>query len=138
MTTPRKPTLIAFAVVAILALAGCGSTGSREAIVILPETEAELGRKLHDRTVEQYGGEYQDAALSDLVDRIVRRLGEAEEESDLPYTVILLDSPMPVAITNPGGNIFLARGLFALIDDETELASVLAHEMGHVTARHWA
>ncbi len=50
----------------------------------------------------------------------------------------MLNSPIVNAFALPGGYVYVTRGLLALAGSEAELASVLAHEIGHVTARHAA
>ena len=72
------------------------------------------------------------AMISQMVDRLVA----ASEKPDLKYEVTLLNSPAINAFALPNGHLYVTRGLIALANDKAELASVLAHEMGHVIARH--
>src|SRR5690606_12770631 len=55
---------------------------------------------------------------------------------DLPWSFDVVDDPTPNAFALPGGPIFVTRGILTLMDSEAELASVLGHEIGHITARH--
>ena len=64
------------------------------------------------------------------------QLAAASERPELPWTFRVVDDPTPNAFAAPGGYIFFTRGLLALMRNEAELASVLGHEIGHVTARH--
>jgi len=68
----------------------------------------------------------------------VARLVAASERPDLKYQVTMLNSPAINAFALPNGHLYISRGLIALAADRAELASVLAHEMGHVIARHAA
>src|SRR5262245_34415865 len=58
------------------------------------------------------------------------------ERPQLPWSFQVVDDPTPNAFALPGGYIFVTRGLMGYMDSEAELAAVLGHEIGHVTARH--
>ncbi len=73
-----------------------------------------------------------------MIEKTVDRLVAASERPDLKYQVIILNSPAINAFALPNGQLYITRGLIALANDKAELASVLAHEMGHVIARHAA
>ena len=73
-----------------------------------------------------------------MLEQIVDRLVAASDRPDLHYRVTMLDSQSVNAFALPTGQLYVTRGLIALANDEFELASVLAHEMGHVLARHAA
>ena len=73
-----------------------------------------------------------------MISQMVGRLVAASERPDLKYEVTLLNSPAINAFALPNGHLYVTRGLIALANDKSELASVLAHEMGHVIARHAA
>jgi predicted Zn-dependent protease len=90
----------------------------------------------HNRILAAYGGAYEDARLSALIGRTIDRLVAASERPDLRYKVTILNSPSVNAFALPSGNLYITRGLLALANDNAELASVLAHEMAHVIARH--
>jgi len=86
--------------------------------------------------VVQFGGLYQDAELQRYVESIGRLLVSTTETPNDPFTFGLLDSDIVNAFSMPGGYVFVTRGLLALANNEAELASVIGHEIGHVTARH--
>jgi predicted Zn-dependent protease len=90
----------------------------------------------HQRILAAYGGVYNDPRLQSVVEQTVERLVAASEKPDLHYKVTILNSQSVNAFALPTGQIYVTRGLIALANDESELASVLAHEMGHVIARH--
>jgi predicted Zn-dependent protease len=96
-----------------------------------PATERE-----HQRILASYGGVYDDTKLEAEISKLVDRLVAASERPDLKYRVTILNSPVINAFALPDGRLYVTRGLIALANDRSELASVLAHEMGHVIARH--
>lgn len=83
-----------------------------------------------------FGGPYTAPALRDHVARIARRVADAETGGRLRVAVELLDSDQVNAAALPDGRLLINRGLLALARSEAELASVLAHEIGHVVAGH--
>ncbi len=92
----------------------------------------------HQRILAAYGGVYNDPKLQGVIEQTVERLVAASERPDLHYKVTMLNSQSINAFALPTGQLYVTRGLVALANDEFELASVLAHEMGHVIARHAA
>lgn len=95
-------------------------------------------RKEHERLVASYGGVYHAPKFEALIAKTVSRLDAASERPEIKYRVTLLNSPAINAFALPGGTLYVTRGLMALANDTSELASVLAHEMAHVIARHAA
>jgi predicted Zn-dependent protease len=92
----------------------------------------------HQRILAAYGGVYNDPRLQAMIEETVERLVAASERPDLHYKVTILNSQSINAFALPSGQLYVTRGLIGLANDESELASVLAHEMGHVIARHAA
>jgi predicted Zn-dependent protease len=92
----------------------------------------------HARILASYGGVYENPRLQAMIEKTVDRLVAASERPDLKYQVTMLDSPAINAFALPNGHLYVSRGLIALANDKSELSSVLAHEMGHVIARHAA
>jgi len=88
------------------------------------------------RILASYGGIYDDAKLHAMVSQLVDRLVAASEKPEQKYEVTILNSPAVNAFALPNGQLYVTRGLLVLANDKAELASVLAHEMGHVIARH--
>ena len=83
-------------------------------------------------------GVYDDPELQRYVNDIGQQLARVSHRPNLPWTFTVVDSPAINAFALPGGYIYLTRGILAYLDDESELAGVLGHEIGHVTARHAA
>lgn len=134
------------ALVLALGLAGCsGGAALLERQVSLPEppklqtdNKPTAAEREHQRILAAYGRTYEDARLQPLIDRTVAKLVAASERPDLRYEVIILNSPAINAFALPTGQLYITRGLIALANDTSELASVLSHEMAHVIARHAA
>ena len=143
MSTVRHPasmTVRALWLFALLLVAGCASIPEQRQVSLPPapqttETQTPAQRE-HQRILAAYGGQYDDPKLEAVISKVVDRLVAASERPDLKYKVTLLNSPAVNAFALPGGSLYVTRGLIALANDESELASVLAHEMAHVIARH--
>jgi len=101
-----------------------------------PSNEKAIGAKQHDSIVAQYGGEYKQEGLNEYVLDIVLRIVSVTEKRDEPWRVTVLNSPIVNAFALPGGYVYVTRGLLTLARNEAEIAGVLAHEVGHVIARH--
>ncbi|MCV0394585.1 MAG: M48 family metalloprotease [Rhizobiaceae bacterium] len=97
---------------------------------------AALARAQHPRILATYGGEYSDPKLERMVAKVVGTLTQESDNPNQTYRITLLDSPNVNAFALPGGYLYVTRGLLALANDSAELAAVLAHEMGHVSANH--
>ena len=92
----------------------------------------------HLRILAAYGGVYRDPRVQGVLEKTVDKLVGASERPDLKYDVTILNSPAVNAFALPNGQLYVTRGLIALANDNSELASVLSHEMAHVIARHAA
>ena len=99
------------------------------------DAELEMGRKYYSQIL-QLQALYQDPKIQSYVQSIGDSLAELSHRSDLIYRFTVLDSPDVNAFALPGGYIFINRGLMVYLSSEEELAAVLGHEIGHVTARH--
>jgi predicted Zn-dependent protease len=130
---------------ALLSLAGCSGgqladpqlAGQPDAPKRLSAAQPPAQRE-HARILAAYGGAYDDPKLAAVIQKTVERLVAASERPDLAYKVIILNSPSVNAFALPTGQLYVTRGLIALANDSSELASVLSHEMAHVIARHAA
>ncbi|OWO96532.1 metalloprotease [Rhizobium esperanzae] len=100
------------------------------------DPRAAMGAREHPRIVASYGGEYKDARTERLVARIAGALTAVSENPSQSYRITILNSPAINAFALPGGYLYVTRGLLALANDASEVAAVLSHEMGHVTANH--
>ena len=126
------------AVLCALALANCAInpvTGNPNFVTMSESQEVSTGRNEDQKVREQYGT-YDDAALQRYVNDIGQRLAKASHRAGLQYQFLVVDSPQVNAFALPGGYIYITRGILAYLNSEAELAAVLGHEIGHVTARH--
>jgi predicted Zn-dependent protease len=134
--------LAACAVAGALLLGGCETnpaTGASSFTGFMsPEKELEVGREQHPEILKEFGGELDDPKLKAYVDRIGQRLAKQSELPDLKFTFTVLNSDITNAFALPGGYVYVTRGLMTLASSEAELAGVVGHEIGHVTARHTA
>ena len=121
-----------------LALAACATnpvTGKREISLVSQDQEIQMGQQGAQQVAQEIGL-VNDQALQQYVQQVGASLATKSERPNLPWTFRAVDDPTPNAFALPGGFIFVTRGLLDLMDNEAELASVLGHEIGHVTARH--
>lgn len=127
-----------FALLAFAILGGCATnpvTGEQDFVLMSEQDELALGRETHEQILQQYSL-YDDMELQAYVSEIGERLGQFSHRSELNYRFHVLDSTEVNAFALPGGYIYISRGLIAYMNSEAELAAVLGHEIGHVTARH--
>lgn len=132
--------LVAFTAMA-LAVYSCAVnpvTGKSELALVsfTPEEEIALGAKAYGPAVQQQGGFYRDKALESYVQGVGMRLARVSHRPDLEYRYRVLNSSVPNAFALPGGFIVINRGLLVGLKSEAEMAAVLGHETGHVTAKH--
>ena len=102
------------------------------------DEEKKVGRDEHPKILREFGGEYADPKVRQYVQQLGERLARNSEMADLKFTFTVLNSDIVNAFALPGGFVYVTRGLMALASSEAELAGVIGHEIGHVTARHTA
>jgi beta-barrel assembly-enhancing protease len=132
--------LAAFCILA-LAVYSCAInpvTGRSELqlVTFSEEEEAALGVKAYVPAVQQQGGFYRDRELEEYVQGVGMRIARVSHRPNLNYRYRVLNSSVPNAFALPGGYIVVNRGLLVGLSNEAEMAAVLAHETGHVTAKH--
>jgi len=110
-------------------------TGKPELSLVSEQQEIQMGQQ-GAQQVAQEVGLIKDQALQNYVQSVGSAIAAKSERPNLPWTFRAVDDPSPNAFALPGGYIFVTRGLLDLMNNEAELASVLGHEIGHVTARH--
>ncbi len=121
-----------------LALANCATnpvTGNQNFVMVSESQEIKIGRA-EDPKVRQEYGVYGNAALQQYVSETGQKLARASHRPGLEYHFTVVDSPEVNAFALPGGYIYITRGILSFLNSEAELAAVLGHELGHVTARH--
>lgn len=133
-----RTSLLALVAGGALGLAACAvnpATGEREFSLIGEQQEIEMGREA-DQQVSASLGLVDDPELQRYVSDIGLRLAASSERPNLPWAFKVVDDPVVNAFALPGGFIYVTRGILANFETEAELAGVLGHEIGHVTARH--
>lgn len=118
--------------------AGCATnpvTGKSQLSLISESQEIQMGREAAQQTLQQIG-EVKDPGLQAYVSRIGKELAARTERPQLPWEFHVVDDASVNAFALPGGFIFVTRGLMTYMNNEAELATVLGHEIGHVTNRH--
>lgn len=122
----------------VLGMSACATnpaTGKRQLSLIGEDQEIQMGREAA-ASVRQSIGLVDDQELQAYVSQIGQRQAAASERPNLPWEFHVVDDPTPNAFALPGGFIYVTRGMLGLMTSEAELASVLGHEIGHVTGRH--
>lgn len=128
---------------ALMLLAGCGTqvvnpvSGRSERTVMDESSEIATGRKAHQQVLSEYGA-LSNPRLQAYVNDLGQKLAKHSQRANLQWTFTVLDSPEINAFALPGGYVYVTRGIMAYLDSEADLAGVIGHEIGHVTARHGA
>ena len=133
--------LVLLLIVSCGAISACKTnpaTGRSQLILISADKVSAMGAAAKPELVEQYGGEVESETLRAFVTRVGRRVAAhvEPEYAHIKWEFIVLDSEILNAFALPGGHVFVSRGLLAKFDNEAQVAGVLGHEIGHVTARH--
>lgn len=121
-------------------IAGCATvynpaTDRREVILIDSGQEVQIGRAMSEEIIKREHKPLEHPARQLMVNRVGQRLVRASDRVDIVYHFMVLDDPDLNAFALPGGYIYIYSGLLSRVD-ETMLAAILAHEIGHVAAKH--
>ena len=131
-------------ILSVLALTTAGTLGScavnpatgQGNIVLMSENrEKEIGSEEHQKVLDSMPL-YNDPELLAYVRKVGNEMAKVSHRPDLEYEFNIIDSPEINAFALPGGYVYVNRGLLTFVNSEAELAAVLAHEIGHITARH--
>src|SRR5688500_990233 len=137
-TVLALPSLLLGAALVAGPVASCARnpvTGKNELSLVSEGQEIEMGRQA-SQEVAQSIGFVEDPELQAYVAGIGKRMAAKSERPHLPWEFHVVNDAAVNAFAIPGGFIYVTRGLLAHMNTEAELASVLGHEIGHVTARH--
>jgi len=121
----------------ILSCATNPVTGKQELMLLSESDEIKLGQETDLQVVREYGI-YEDPKLTAYLNGICQRLGKLSHRPHLTYHFKILDASVVNAFAVPGGYVYFSRGILATLNNEAELAGVMGHEIGHITARHSA
>ena len=120
---------------ALLSACASNPTGGTNFVLMSERAELEKGKELHEELLQEQIV-YQDAALNDYVARVGQKMAAISHRAELDYIFTVIDNPEINAFALPGGYVYINRGLLTLLTSEAQLAAVLGHEIGHITARH--
>jgi len=132
-------TIAAAAFAACLSLSGCATnpvTGKSQVVLMSEQQELEMGKAYYPVTTQLSEGELPHREVQNLVTRVGMKMARASERPNQPWEFNVVVSNEPNAYALPGGKLSITRGLISKMESEDQLASVLGHEIGHVTARH--
>ena len=123
----------------LAALVGCSvnpATGKKQLNMLDEPSEIALGAKSAPEFLKSYGGEIPSPEIRAYVSDLGGRLAAQGERPQLPWEFHVVDSSLINAFALPGGHVFVSRGLLVKLTNEAQLAAVIGHEIGHVTAQH--
>jgi predicted Zn-dependent protease len=122
---------------AFLSLLGAvlATPASAQFNILSTEEAKRLGKEAHLEAVKEHGGIYEDPNIGGYIATVGGRLVLASDTPKAEFSFSVLDSPILNAFATPG-YVHITRGLLAIFNSEDEMASVLGHEIGHVTAQH--
>ena len=129
---------LGFAFAIALAAASCAInpvTGRSELSLVSEQGEIDMGKQADVEISREYGF-YDSPALTQYVTAVGRTIVPNTHRPGLTCHFAVLDSPVVNAFAAPGGYVYVTRGVLALMNSESELAAVLGHELGHISARH--
>ena len=125
-------------------IVGCASqqvvnpaTGQKERSTMSESDEVAQGKQAHAGVMQEYTA-LANPRVQAYVNELGQRLAKRSDRPNLVWTFTVLDSPEINAFALPGGYVYITRGIMAYMESEADLAGVLGHEIGHVTARHGA
>ncbi|MHA0796818.1 M48 family metalloprotease [Gilvimarinus sp. F26214L] len=111
------------------------ATGEADFVLMSESREIEIGQEMHEKLMAS-APIYEDEELQAYLEQVGQKVAENADRPDLDYTFTIIDSPDINAFALPGGFVYVNRGLLGYLQSEAQLAAVLAHEIGHITARH--
>ena len=100
------------------------------------EEEKAIGGRLAAEVFNRYGGAYNDPNLLEYVNLVGQAVADVSSRPDIDYHFAILNTEYPNAFATPGGYVFVSIGLLKMIDNEAQLAGVLAHEVAHIARKH--
>jgi predicted Zn-dependent protease len=129
----------AAALAAAFGVAACSTnpvTGKSQIVLMSEQEEIAAGQQYYPMTTQMSEGETTHRQVQELVTRVGMKMARNSERPNLPWEFNVVDSNEPNAYALPGGKLSITRGLISKMESEDQLASVLGHEIGHVTAKH--
>jgi len=134
----RRGVFVAFVLLGLVAACATNPVTGRRELAFMSEAQEISIAEESDSQIKEEMGVYNDPELQAYVNDIGQRMAGISERPQLPWSFTVVDVPAVNAFAVPGGAIYVTRGILPFLDSEAELAGVVGHEIGHVTARHSA
>jgi predicted Zn-dependent protease len=131
----RRIAVIVFGALTLTHCAQNPVTGDKNFVLMSEQQEIQMGAQAHQDVLKEYAA-LDNPALQAYVNEVGQRLAKQSHRPSLPWHFTVVDSPDVNAFALPGGYVYITRGIMAYLNSEAELAGVVGHEIGHVTARH--
>ena len=131
----RRALVIAFGAMTLTHCALNPVTGDKNFVLMSEQQEIQMGAQAHQDVLKEYAA-LANPELQAYVNEIGQRLAKQSHRPELQWHFTVVDSPDVNAFALPGGYVYITRGIMAYLNSEAELAGVIGHEIGHVTARH--
>ena len=138
LLSPRNMVLVLLAASGAALLSSCSvnpATGSPNIVLMTENREKEIGKEEHEKVAGSQAF-FEDEELNAYIREVGARVAAVSDRPDLEYQFFIIDSPDINAFALPAGYVYVNRGLLTFMNTEAQLAAVLAHEIGHITARH--
>ena len=120
---------------------GCATnpiTGQKQLMLIPEQQDIAIGRKYAPEIERQMGGRIPNESLQNYIDTVGQKIARVSHKPNLQYHFTALDEKSTNALALPGGYVFITKGMLEKLSTEAQLASILAHEITHIVARHSA
>lgn len=138
----KEAVLVCMLIIGV-ALSGCvtqeynTATGREDIMLIDTEKEINMGRRIAENIEENPEIKLDpDPLMTERIQLIGQRIAEVSDRKEVNYTFRVIDMDDVNAFALPGGYIFIFKGLVEKVETDDELASVIAHEVAHIVARH--
>jgi predicted Zn-dependent protease len=128
-------------ILTLTAVSGCVTnpvTGKEQFMLVSPTQDVEIGKKYAPEIEKELGGRIESDVITQYVNSIGQKVARVSHDKDLRFTYVAVNDDSMNALALPGGYIFITRGMLEKLENESQLAGILAHETLHVTARHSA
>ena len=131
----RRTAVIALGALLLTHCAQNPVTGDKNFVLMSEAQEIQMGAQAHQDVLKEYAA-LDNPKLQAYVNEVGQRLAKQSHRPELKWHFTVVDSPDVNAFALPGGYVYITRGIMAYLNSEAELAGVVGHEIGHVTARH--
>lgn len=107
-----------------------------DAMTITDKDEMAIGAQMHPLILQEMGGELTNPNLKRYVNKVGQKVATWSDRKGITYHFTVLNTDMFNAFAIPGGYVYVTKGLLSALQDESELASVIGHEITHVAHKH--